>query len=108
MIQVYINQCAPRGDRASFEGYQPDSRQKVRVWMSLDTDKFNVEKGARNDNDYAISWIRNYEKGRVFYTVLGHNEFIFWNPEVLKHDLAGLQFVLGDLPADAQPHELSN
>ncbi|MCA9153059.1 MAG: ThuA domain-containing protein, partial [Planctomycetales bacterium] len=85
------------------EGYQPYSRDKVRVLLSLNTDKFNVERGARNDNDYAISWIRNYEKGRVFYTVLGHNDFIFWNPEILKHDLAGLQFVLGDLSADAQP-----
>ena len=28
---------------------------------------------------------------------------IFWNPQVLKHYLAGIQFALGDLYADATP-----
>jgi len=51
------------------------------------------------------SWVRTHQKGRVFYTVLGHNDFIFWHPVALKHYLAGLQYALGDLAADATPSE---
>ncbi len=102
-VRDEIYQFAPRGSGASFDGYQPYSRNALRVLMSLNTDKFDVSAGARNDGDYAISWIREYEQGRVFYTVLGHNDYIFWNPVILKHYLAGIQYVLGDLPADARP-----
>jgi uncharacterized protein len=50
-----------------------------------------------------VSWIRTYGKGRVFYCSLGHREEIFWNPVVLRHYLAGIQFAIGDLPADSTP-----
>ena len=30
-------------------------------------------------------------------------EEIFWNPTILKHYLAGIQYALGDLEADATP-----
>ena len=60
-------------------------------------------KPGREDKDNAISWIRNVESGRVFYCSLGHNNHIFWTPSVLKHYLDGIQFALGDLPADATP-----
>jgi type 1 glutamine amidotransferase len=103
VVRDEIYQFAPRGDGASFNGYQPYSREKLRVLTSLDTEKFDVSAGARDDNDYAISWIQNYDEGRVFYSVLGHNQHIFWDPVVLRHYLAGIQFVLGDLPADATP-----
>jgi type 1 glutamine amidotransferase len=102
-IKDEIYQFAPRGANEPFGDYQPYGRDKVRVLLSLNTDKFDVSKGARTDNDYAISWARSYEKGRVFYSVLGHNDFIFYNPTVLKHYLAGIQFVLGDLEADTAP-----
>jgi hypothetical protein len=39
----------------------------------------------------------------VFYCALGHRDEIFWNPQVLAHYLAGVQFALGDLSADAEP-----
>lgn len=104
-IKDEIYQFAPRGDNASFNGYQPYSRSKQKVLLSLDTTKFDVSRGARNDGDYAISWVSTHGDGRVFYTVLGHNDFIFWHPVALKHYLAGLQYALGDLAADATPSE---
>ena len=58
---------------------------------------------ARKDNDYAVSWIHQYGQGRVFYACLGHWHETYWNPAMLEHFLAGLQYVLGDLPADATP-----
>ena len=35
-------------------------------------------------------------EGRVFYCSLGHNDAIYWHPEVLKVYLGGLQYALGD------------
>ncbi|MDP2898811.1 MAG: ThuA domain-containing protein [bacterium] len=87
----------------------PYSRQKVHVLVSIDVDRTDMNQGTprgncfREDNDYAISWIRQYGKGRVFYCSLGHNPYVFWDPMILKHFLAGIQFALGDLPADATP-----
>jgi len=60
-------------------------------------------KGGRADNDYAISWIRRYGGGRVFYTAFGHNENVYRDEAILRHLLAGIQFTLGDLEADATP-----
>ncbi|MCP4190392.1 MAG: DUF1080 domain-containing protein [Planctomycetaceae bacterium] len=102
-IKDEIYQFGPRAQNASYNGYQPYSRDALRVLLSLDNSKFDVSRGARSDNDYAISWIRDFGKGRVFYTVLGHNNHIFWNPTVLQHYLAGIQFALGDLDADTTP-----
>lgn len=56
-----IYQFAPRGANQSYDGYQPYSRDKLKVLLSLDNVKFDVSKGQRKDGDYAISWIRNYD-----------------------------------------------
>ena len=39
-------------------------------------------------------------QGRVFYTTLGHEPEVYWNPVFLQHLLAGIQFALGDLPGE--------
>ncbi|MFT5121998.1 MAG: type 1 glutamine amidotransferase [Kiritimatiellia bacterium] len=52
---------------------------------------------------YPISWIDTYGKGRIYYCSLGHREEIYWNATVLKHYIRGIQYVLGDLDADAAP-----
>ena len=57
----------------------------------------------RTDNDYAVSWTKSYGAGRVFYCSLGHNRTDFANSVLLKHYLAGIQYALGDLKADATP-----
>ncbi|HYV36701.1 MAG TPA: ThuA domain-containing protein, partial [Gemmataceae bacterium] len=57
----------------------------------------------REDNVYPISWVSTFGKGRTFYCSLGHRDDIYWNPAVLGHYLAGFQYALGDLEADATP-----
>ena len=57
----------------------------------------------RPDEDYAVSWVRAYGKGRVFYTTLGHDSATYWNPVCLKHLLAGVQFAIGDLEGETAP-----
>ena len=88
-----------------FQFKAPYSRDPLRVLLSLDTAKTDMKKPGvqRTDNDFAISWVRSYGKGRVFYCSLGHSPSIFWHPKILRHYLAGIQFALGDLPADATP-----
>jgi type 1 glutamine amidotransferase len=84
---------------------QPYSREKMRVLLSIDMEKSTKlpNKGPRPDQDYAISWIKDYQKGRVFYCSFGHDTQIYFNPAVLQHFQDGVQFILGDLKADTTP-----
>ena len=80
------------------------SRERLRVLVSLDMTKpVNQVEGRREDNDHAISWIHQYGKGRVFYCSLGNNVAAFHDRRVLQHHLDGIQWILGDLSADATP-----
>jgi type 1 glutamine amidotransferase len=86
----------------------PYSREKLHVLLAIDASKTDMKRYTctgcqREDNDYAVSWIRAYEKGRVFYTNLGHNPSDFSAPAMLEHLLAGMQYILGDLDADSTP-----
>lgn len=74
-----------------------------KMLLELDTSKMDVSKGARKDRLYPISWVSKYGKGHTFYCSLGHRDEIYYNPAVLKHYLAGIQYALGDLAADATP-----
>jgi len=73
--------------------------------LALDTSKFDVKAGSRKDNTYPVSWCATYGKGRTFYCSLGHREEIYFNPTILRHYLAGLQYVLGDLQAPSKATE---
>jgi len=77
----------------------PYSRNNLRVIASLDLTRM-ADPEKRPDKDYAVSWVRAYDKGRVFYTTLGHEPATYWNPVFLKHLVAGVQFAIGDLPAE--------
>jgi type 1 glutamine amidotransferase len=86
----------------------PFSRTRVRVLMSLDNAASEALQGAplkefRKDGDYAVAWVRNYGKGRVFYCSIAHHPDPFWDPTMLKYYLGAIQFVLGDLPCPTVP-----
>ena len=88
-----------------FRVHEPYSRSRVRVLFSIDTEKTDLQQGPaygkieRPDNDYALAWVRQYGRGRVFYCTIAHNPYVFWDPKMLQFYLAAAQFVLGDLPA---------
>ena len=84
---------------------------KVRVLLTVDLDEkvpASTDKPwtgyRRPDKVYPVAWIREYGKGRVFYNSLGHMPETFMRPEIVGHFLAGMQYILGDLPADATPN----
>ena len=74
-----------------------------RMLLSLESSWDGLKKGKRKDGFYPISWISRYGDGRTFYCSLGHRDEIYWNEMVLEHYLAGIQYALGDLEADATP-----
>lgn len=84
---------------------EPYNSANVRMLLRLDTERSPMDRRGikRDDGDFGISWIRHWGEGRVFYSSLGHNHEIYWHPTVVGHYLAGIQWALGDLEADATP-----
>lgn len=81
----------------------------VRVLVTVALDNLAVEPRpwtgyTRPDGVYPVSWIRTSGKGRVFYTSIGHMPETFMTPSLVGHILAGVQYALGDLDADATPN----
>jgi putative membrane-bound dehydrogenase-like protein len=60
----------------------PYDRKKLHVLLSLDTSSVDMNKPEvhRKDGDFALAWCKDYDKGRVFYTALGH-EPALWKDE---------------------------
>ena len=79
------------------------TRKKLRVLVRLDIARTDMKKPGifRKDGDFGLVWVRKYGKGRVFYSALGHQNDAYWNPTILAHFLAGIQFAIGDLTANA-------
>ncbi|MCL5278971.1 MAG: ThuA domain-containing protein [Planctomycetes bacterium] len=92
-----------------FRVHEPYSRNRVRVLLSIDTAKTDMKqtpslgKVERADNDYALAWVRQYGRGRVFYCGFAHHPSVFRDPKMLQFYLAATQFCLGDLDAPTTP-----
>lgn len=70
----------------------PYSRDKLNVLMTLDLNQLK-NKGKRKDGDNALAWTREYGKGRVFYTALGHRDEVWQDPRYQQHVLGGLRYL---------------
>ncbi len=57
----------------------------------------------RADDDHALAWTREYGKGRVFYTALGHRDDVWKDERYQKLMIGGLRYVLRLEDADATP-----
>lgn len=81
------------------------SRDRVRVLMRLDESKIDLKNKnvRRTDNDFAVAWVRNYGKGRVFYSTFGHT-FESWNrADMQKMWLEAIKWCLKLTGGDATP-----
>jgi glucose/arabinose dehydrogenase len=83
-------------------------RWNSHVLLSLDMPSVGVEAGHadRTTDDYPLSWIRSYGKGKVFVTVLGHFADVWHNPAFLQHVVQGMRMTAGRLPADFSGHRV--
>lgn len=95
------------GDEITDEIYQfrpePYSRNKLHVIMSVDNSSINTKQGKRSDNDYAIAWCQEVEKGRTFYSSLGHRKEVWKDARYQAHLIGGLKWALKDAKGDATP-----
>ena len=86
------------------------SRDKVRVLMRLNEDKLDLTNETikprikRADKDWAVTWIKSYGKGRVFYSTLGHTYEAWDNKNVAKMYLEGVKWALGLTEANTSSH----
>lgn len=101
-----VSHLAP-GFRIAEEIYQfrDFSRERVRVLMTLDASSVNLSAPGvhRTDGDFALAWCRNYGKGRVFYTALGHLEETWRDQRFQTMVRQSLLWLTGQLDADAAP-----
>ena len=81
------------------------SRDRVRVLMKLDPDKIDLAKRGvnRTDRDFAVAWVRNYGKGRVFYSTFGHRTEVWERPDIRTMWVEAAKWVLGLVDGDATP-----
>jgi type 1 glutamine amidotransferase len=68
-----------RNPREAIEGLQ--------VLLTVDESTYE---GGTHDGDHPISWCREFDGGRSFYTALGHTKESFAEPEFLAHILGGI------------------
>jgi type 1 glutamine amidotransferase/sugar phosphate isomerase/epimerase len=93
-----------------FPPSSPYSRAKQHVLLSIDvalSDRATANRFCaactRPDQDYALAWIKAFGKGRTYFTPLGHTTSFYTDPRWTTHLLAAIQYILGDLDADATP-----
>ena len=90
------------------EIYQPKewSRDKVNVLLSLDPAKldYTAPNIHRADHDFAVAWVKDYGKGRVFYSTLGHTRESWSDPDIRTMYFEAIKWVLGMTEGSTTPH----
>jgi type 1 glutamine amidotransferase len=86
----------------------PYSRDKVDVLMRLDASGLNLKIPGlnRSDGDFPVAWVKNYGKGRVFYSTLGHSDESWDDTRVQKMYFEAIKWALGLTPYTVAPHPL--
>ncbi len=69
------------------------SRDKLTVLMHLDVTA-EKKQGKRKDKDYGIAWCKDFGKGRVFYSALGHRPEVWADPRFRNHAIAGIRWAM--------------
>ena len=77
-------------------------RWNSKVLMSLDMSSVEASGDPRGNyrNDYPISWMREHNGGKVFYTKLGHFPDVWTTPSFIQHVLQGMRMAAGRIEAD--------
>ena len=80
--------------------FETSPRGQARVLASLDETTY---KGGTMGRDHPIAWCRKFERGRIWYTALGHTEASYSEPLFVQHLLGGIQITAGCQAADFTP-----
>lgn len=81
------------------------SRDKIRVLASLDPKSVDLTKPNvhQKDGDFPVAWAKNYGKGRVFYSTLGHATESWDTPLIQTMYFEAVKWALGLTDGDATP-----
>jgi type 1 glutamine amidotransferase len=75
------------------------------VLARLDETKIDLKRPnvRRTDGDFAVAWVKEYGKGRVFYSTFGHHDKAWDRPDMQKMYLEAAKWVLRMTDGDATP-----
>ena len=93
----------PERFRWKDEIYQYDPRyqpENVRVLLSIDMSASNPKLPWH----VPVAWVRDYGRGRVFYTNLGHNDATWKDAAFQQHLAKGIAWSLGRFDAPSKPN----
>ena len=81
------------------------SRDRVRVLMTLDTSSVDMHAPNihRTDGDFALTWVRNYGKGRVFHSALGHENAVWDRKDFQTMWVEAIKWAMKLTDGDATP-----
>jgi hypothetical protein len=81
------------------------SREKSRVLLRMNENKLDMTKKGikRTDKDFAIAWVKEYGKGRVFYSTLGHTEESWNDKNIQKMWLEAVKWSMKLTDGTAEP-----
>ena len=81
------------------------SRDKIRVLAHLDASKLDLTRPLvhRKDGDFPAAWAKTYGKGRVFYSILGHEAEDWDNPALSQMYFEAIRWALRLVEGDATP-----
>jgi type 1 glutamine amidotransferase len=81
------------------------SRDRIRVLAHLDPSKLDLTKPLvhRTDGDFPAAWAKSYGKGRVFYSILGHDAEAWDNPVLQQMYFHAIRWALRLVDGDATP-----
>jgi type 1 glutamine amidotransferase len=97
----------PASSTVRDEHYQTKdfTREKLRVVASLDPKSVDLANPNvhRKDADFPVAWAKNYGKGRVFYSTLGHAPESWDTPLIQTMYFEAMKWSLGLTEGDATP-----
>ncbi len=76
--------------------------------MRLDAGKVDLKNPNvhRTDRDFAVTWAKEYGKGRVYYSTFGHPAETWDKPEIQKMFTEAVRWATGLVNADVTPRPL--
>ena len=72
--------------------FNANPRAKVHVLAVLDETSYA---GGQMGSDHPIAWCQYYDRGRSWYTALGHTSETYSEPLFLEHLMGGIRFAAG-------------
>jgi uncharacterized protein len=81
------------------------SRDRIRVLAHLDPSKLDLTAPLvhRKDADFPAAWAKKFGRGRVFYSILGHDADNWDNPALSTMYFEAIRWALGLVDGDASP-----